>query len=149
MAIIGILLAIAVPRFLSYIKRGKSAEAQSQLTAIEMANIREFHENTTFVVGTIGDTPSVRCCAQNFAGQRKCAVVSGDWTTPSPWTELGFSIDKPFYFQYAYTATAGNAYTATATGDLDCDGDTATYTLHGYLSANTPASTFDKPANSD
>ena len=149
MTIIGVLLAIGIPRFMEYMKRSKVSEALSQLGAIELHNMREFHENTVFVSGTVGATPTMSCCTQNAGGQRKCPAVAADWTSSSVWSALEFSIDRPFYFQYAYTGAGGTTYTATATGDLDCDGDTATYTLNGYLSASTPASTLVRPTTKD
>jgi type IV pilus assembly protein PilA len=147
-AIIGILAAIAIPQFLDYMKRSKTGEALTQLNAIEMTNVRVFHEDATFVVGLAPTTPTVSCCTQNFSNQHKCAVVAADWDPQPLWITLDFTVDKPFYYQYAYTGT-DTTYAASAIGDLDCDGNLATYTLNGFLITGTPSATLVKPPTRD
>lgn len=152
-AIIGILAAVAVPAFMDYMNKGKQSEAQLQLNVLLKKTKSTFGENATYpmvvddVSGAASEitqaiTPTDSCCAQNFEGKKKCSVALAGWDTAG-WKALGFVIQEPHYFQYAYDGTlagagltaadtgAGKKFRATATGDLDCDNTALTYELGG------------------
>ena len=145
-AIIGILAAVAIPKFLDYMKKGKRTEAELNLNAINKAADSEYSENTTYPQAASGATPAAACC--NGPG-KKCAVAQGDWNGNAAWDALGFEMTQPFYFQYEYTPTASNLFSATATGDLDCDQTSVTYTLNGDATTGSPTSVLLKPARAD
>jgi len=65
------------------------------------------------------------------------------WQT-APWLELGIAIDEPHYFQYTY-ASDGKTFTATAIGDLDCDTNTATFTVRGVIGSDGPTTSAIEP----
>ena len=149
-AIIGILAAVAIPAFMDYMKKGKRSEAELNLNAIAKSNKSEFTTNASYVTTSVGATPAVPCCTQNFNNTKKCAVVVADWQGEATWDALDFEISEPNYFQYAYTGVAGGlTYTATATGNLDCDAASITFTLNGTSNGGTPGFTITKPTNRD
>jgi hypothetical protein len=72
-----------------------------------------------------GPTPSPACCEQGGT----CEPDQTLWQTPG-WRALGFSIDGPFRYTYAYTPDPGGASAVLrATGDLDCDGEGSVYEI--------------------
>jgi hypothetical protein len=131
--------------FESYMARSKRSEAELELNAISKALRAEFIENASFVVGDVGLTPATPCCE---GPGHKCPVTASDWTGVDVWDRLGFELTRPSYFQYRYTGTMSEA-TAEAVGDLDCDGVTATYTLHCRAADGVPECTLRKPARAD
>jgi prepilin-type N-terminal cleavage/methylation domain-containing protein len=149
-AIIGILASVAIPMFVGAMNSAKSGEALLQLDKLGKRALIEYSTNATFPQVAAVTTPAQDCCAQNAGGKKKCAVVAADWATAG-WQSLDFSLDKDFYYQYAYTpANNGASFTATATGDRDCDGTTITYTLTGESATGTPRTTLtEPPPNSD
>jgi len=149
-AIIGILAAVAIPMFMDSMKTSKYAEAHIQLKKIGDRAVTEYTKNATFPPNAAATTPAANCCTQNADGQKKCVINPVEWATPE-WRALDFSMDKNFYFQYAYTPTGGGTgFTATAVGDLDCDGTPVTFTLTGVTNSGTPTTSLTAPPpNSD
>ncbi len=145
-AIIGILAAVAIPKFLDYMKKSKRSEAELNLNAINKAADSEYSENTAYPQAVSGATPGTLCCD---GPNKKCAVVQADWKGNAAWDALGFEMTQPFYFQYEYTSNASNLFTATATGDLDCDTELVVYTLSGDATTGSPTSTIAKPPRAD
>jgi prepilin-type N-terminal cleavage/methylation domain-containing protein len=149
-AIIGILAAVAIPMFMDSMKTAKKSEALIQLDKLSDRAVIEYNTNATYPQAAAMMTPSSSCCTQNALGKKKCAVNPDDWDEPE-WRALDFSIDKEFYFQYAYTPGGGGAtFVATATGDTDCDGTTVEYRVDGTTNNGTPKTTItEPPPNSD
>ena len=149
-AIIGILAAVAIPMFMDSTKTAKKSEALIQLDKIGKRAIIEYNTNATFPPQAAAPTPAANCCTQNSLGKKKCAVVAADWATPE-WRALDFSMDKDFYFQYAYTpGGGGSSFQATAVGDTDCDGTSVTFTMDGTTVSGTPKTNLtEPPPNSD
>src|SRR4051812_47236836 len=57
-AIIGILVAVAAPRFMDYMNRAKTVEAELQLNKIGKASKRQYAEQSAYVVGTAVQLPT-------------------------------------------------------------------------------------------
>jgi prepilin-type N-terminal cleavage/methylation domain-containing protein len=134
-AIIGVLAAVAIPSFRSYVNRAKVSEATSFLAAIKQR--QEAYRS---------DFSQYAACADNPAtvpGEDKLA-----WVAAADWQQLGAHPDGAVYFQYnveagapGTTPAAGLGYTgndfwfvARATGDLDDDG--TLLMLEAYSAAN-------------
>jgi type IV pilus assembly protein PilA len=145
-AIIGILAAVAIPKFLDYMKKGKRSEAELNLNAINKAADSEYAENTSYPQAVQALTPGAACCG---GAGRKCAVNAANWNGVAAWDALGFEMTAPHYFQYSYNSAAPAAFTATAVGDLDCDNTTVTYTLTGDATTGSPTSTIARPPRAD
>ena len=133
--ILGILAAIAVPSFMSYVRRSKTAEAGQNLSSMfrsAAAYMAQEHsaQSITSTIGTycsVGSesiTPTPRGSKQPYEGGAATRA-------------LGFTIADYVYFGYGMTGTdkcgwAGNdsqVYTFMAQGDLDGDGTRSTFEL--------------------
>ncbi len=152
-AIIGILAAVAIPAFMKYIKKSKTAEAGQFLKKMS-DNARVYHA-TPVVVGatnTLNATivplqfptqrtlsPAAGCCPASAtgAGSEKCDptdVANANWATDPTWQALGFAMKDPHYYTYAFmSGGASSFYIATAQGDLDCDGVKSDFSLYGQI----------------
>ena len=141
-AIIGILAAVAVPSFIKYIKKAKTAEALGNLekmyNAARVYYLEDHGQNNVSVTRrmfptTVGPTPTVSCC--NF-GDERCEPTAS-WWTDRTWRSLNFSMDDPHYFRYEFRSSgSGTAaqFTALAYADLDCDGEFSTFSMGGVSS---------------
>lgn len=133
-AILGLLAAIAIPAFVSYVRRSKTAEATQNLNVLfKLAASYMGQEyagrGTTTLTGTY------------------CSVGS-DALTPTPTADkqpfqpganaraLGFTIGDHVYFGYGLTGTqqcgwepSVAVYTFFAQGDLDGDGTRSTFEM--------------------
>ena len=132
-AIMAILAAIAIPSFMRFAMRAKTAEATTNLAAIRTCQETYRSENDTYLV-----------CAANPAAWAAGAGASTPiaWDAATAFETVGFEPDGNVRYQYAVAAAgAGIAtnYSATASGDLDEDGAAATFTV------DTTAATYPKP----
>ncbi len=130
-AIIGILAAVAIPAFLRYIKRSKTAEATQNVGAIYRGAVAYFEAEHTSRSGaviakqfpaSVGPSPSTG----SLSNGQKVAPNPADWSAAS-WQALSFAIGDPHYYVYQFesSGTANSAaFTARAHGDLDGDGTT-------------------------
>jgi len=116
-SLIGVLAAIAIPSFLRYQLRARSAEAATNLKAIATSEEAYFSEYGTYV---------------SVSSPVPAALPSG---AGSPWSDsgqfdvLGWGVEGNVRFQYQVGADtgAGSAglvrFTAEARGDIDGDGN--------------------------
>ena len=124
-AIIGILAAIAIPNFLNYQKKSKTAEAKTNIGGIKTSEIAYQSESGLYAVCTaVPDATAVGPAKQEF-------VQAGGWTTIN-WTPSGMCF-------YSYEVTTGGTATANqmvvgAIGDIDGDGINGEF---GYASDTT------------
>lgn len=157
-AILGILAAIAIPAFVTYVRRSKTAEASEQLKALfNGASTYYSKERTT--TNTLDSSHLVHCVvADDLNGQiatpnaEKQAPIAAALLPTSSYMALGFRIDRAYYkYLIDATATAAsgcsntpataqNAYTFSAIGDLD--GDTSLSTFSLAVGANTDNELF-------
>jgi len=119
-AIVAILAAIAIPSYLRFQSKAKTAEATNNLGAIRAAEETYRAENDSYMV----------CVASPVGGGTD--AVADAWADAGGFTDIGFVPDGDV--RYLYAVGAGGAgiattYTATATGDLDTDTVAAVYTV--------------------
>ena len=150
-AIIGILASVAIPSFIKYVKRAKTAEAPFNLEKIyNAARVYYIDEHgpqasigvrTRTFPDTVGPTPAINCC--NNTSQR-CEPDASQWDDRS-WRALHFSMDDPHYFRDVFTSTGSGtaaSFFARAHADLDCDGELSTFSMAGVVElAGTSAGT--------
>ena len=133
-AIVGILAALAIPTFKSYVYRGRVTEAVTILNEIKSRQeaYRSRFGNYAAVSGN-GDWSSATYTPSTLPG-----VQQAVWPSSAEWEELGLSPPGLVRFRYATVAglpgdtppTDSNLnsnsfwYAAQAEGDLDGDGDT-------------------------
>jgi len=149
-AIIGILAAIAIPVYRSYVLRSKASEAYTVLQGIrekEEAYYAEYRQYT----GAIPLYPRNNCACSNETMNWDLGDGSAE---AKRWLQLGFSPGGPTYYSYqvssyfdedgsesgtarlddlgtTWPAVAKPWFMVEACGDLDCDGDEA----HYYISS--------------
>jgi type IV pilus assembly protein PilA len=108
-AIIGILAAVAIPAFLNYIARSKTAEAPSLLKNVTEANVA-FFSRPRIVAGAEEE--------QCFLGAARnpdsnAAAVRAAWVGNTAFNTLGVSASSQVYYRYGVGAGAAAAYDAT------------------------------------
>lgn len=119
--VIGILAAIAIPAFVSYIRRSKTSEATSNLHLIasqEESYCTE-HSNWLFPAGPVPAAPTSTKQLADFASDPTFA-------------QLGVAIADPVYYSYSIRPSPNGAgeIDLVAHGDLDADGNLSTFTVH-------------------
>lgn len=125
--------AVAVPSFIRYARRSKTAEARENLRRIARGARQHAAAHGGEAGARLprpggGPTPPLgACCGQGL----KCAPDASQWSA-QPWRSLGFSVDEPHFYSYSYEVD-GDTFAATARGDLDCDGVYSTFTIRGGL----------------
>lgn len=110
-AILGMLATIALPRFMIYQLRSKSAEAKTNLGAITVAERAIFSESGAFqaVAPEPVAIPGGHAAPFNAAG--------------SGFAQIGFAPEGNVYFSYGVTASPdGTGYTVDAGADIDANG---------------------------
>ena len=147
-AIIGILAAVAVPGFMSYMKNSKTAEAKTNLDAIKKGAIVWFEAEhygdsgmsaTTKrypvnapATGPLGTVPSTSTVGTKFSpiSDANKAALKAD-----PWKSLNFTIGSPFYYYYTYASKVDDAglsrFEAKAAASLNEAADSIFY-IRGY-----------------
>jgi len=150
-AIIGILAALAIPAFISYIRRSKTGEATANLNSLfksaasYYAQERTGRGTTSTTAGfcTVGTSTTENPPAP-APDQDKHQFETDPETYPNM-AALGFTIADPVYYAYSITSdgvsTCGRTpgqttvYTFTAHGDLDGDDTISTFELAAGTSA--------------
>ncbi|HOX45766.1 MAG TPA: prepilin-type N-terminal cleavage/methylation domain-containing protein [Myxococcota bacterium] len=144
-AIVGILAAVAIPVFGSYMRRSKASEAFTVLQGIRDREEEFFGEFRRYTE-PLPFRPAGGTCAECCSNSRVWNLPVGD-----PWLNLGFAPDGPTYYNYEvqspYNAAGvfnsgaarppnlGTTWPATvrpwflghACGDLDCNGLSANF----------------------
>ncbi len=135
-AIIGILAAIAIPAFVNYARRAKTAEAGGNLSAMftgAAAYYQAEHWSQRAAVH-VGGGASTHCVpvagSTNFVPNADKHIVNFSTLADAPsFQAVGFTVADPIYYNYELLTVAGCGqprdtalYTFRATGDLDGDG---------------------------
>jgi len=142
--ILGVLAAVAVPAFLKYIRRAKTAEAEEKLSALYRSSVAYFTQEQVDrgVAATgrarqfptsAGPTPGA-CTVCGAQANGRCASNPAGWDSVPTWQTLDFAITDPHYFVYAYQSSGSGTtsqFTARASGDLDADSVCSTFERAG------------------
>jgi len=133
-AIIAILAAIAIPSFLRFALRSKTAEATSNLAGIRTGEEAYRAEHDVYVACT-----AYPAAVPPAGGTMWLAAAAGNFTP------MGFAADGVVRYQYDVVINAEDAmpyFTASATGDLDDDDINAVWVV-----SNNPDSTGETRKN--
>jgi type IV pilus assembly protein PilA len=119
-AIIGVLASVAIPNFIRYQLRARSAEAMTNVAAIALTQKTHFAEKGTYV-----DSPAA--VPPTMPGDQRAP-----WIANSAFSELGWEPEGEVFFQYLISADAvgRGRFTVEAAGDLD--GNTVP-SFYGYV----------------
>lgn len=113
-AIVGILAATALPSFVRYQLRARTAEVKTNLQGIRHAEMAYMSTSGLFVDATASPP--------TFAGSQQGAFVDSG-PPAANFSTIGWKPEGNVYFSYAVvTAGGGTSYTADAAADLDGDG---------------------------
>lgn len=132
--IIGTLASIAIPAFVSYVRRSKTAEASQNLGSMfkfAASYMAQEHADRS-LLATTGTYCSVG--SDPVAPDPKASKQR--YTSGTNAIALGFTIADEVYFGYGLTGSqrcgwsaVADVYTFTAQGDLDGDGTRSTFEL--------------------
>jgi len=134
---VGVLSAIAIPAFIGYLQRAKTAEASANLRSLFSAADAYYRDEHWG-----GDGAAATACA---VGGGRTTNVPGPGKTllgplGEPFDALGFSIADPVYYQYEVVGVGGcdhrpgePLYSFRAYGDLDGDGATSLFEISGWV----------------
>jgi type IV pilus assembly protein PilA len=139
-AILGILAAIAIPAFVTYVRRSKTVEATENLSKMFDA-VASYYSRER--VGSELTATMVTSCTVPTADDGKAMTDQkqlGNYTTAA-WTAgtgIGFAVSGPAYYRYEFQNRAAGAgacstdpnitvYELRAIGDLDKDGTFSTF----------------------
>lgn len=116
-AIVAFLAAVAVPSYLKFHSKAKTAEASNNLAVIRAG--QELYRAEYDAYLTCSATPAV-----------VPSGITATWSAggAAEFARIGLVLDGGVHYQYAVTVT-GLTYTATATGDVDGDSSNAVYQL--------------------
>jgi len=142
-AILGILAAVAIPAFVKYMRRSKTAEAEDKLAYMFRAGTT-YYTSERPTQGT-GNFVNVQCIPDDsglLPGGAAQARRTFDFSTNATFLAIDFQIGDPFYYDYQFegvnscTLTTADAFTARAVGDLDGDATTSLFERAAYANAN-------------
>ena len=163
-AIIGILAAVAIPGFMTYIKNSKTSEAKTNLDSIRKGALTYFeaeHYSPDGLSATTKQYPSATTAVK--VGVDASTTTVGVKQNPKDsaiatqlgnqaWKDLNFMLTSPFYYTYAYQGTgytpksgktaaqySRSFFQATACASLNESQDSLFY-LDGYSDGKTTAS---------
>ena len=132
-AVCGILAAIAIPSFIGYVRRAKTAEARANLSAIAMGVTTAYERERVGADGTLVTRvlpPSAPRTPATASSERRMWPAASD----PGWSELGFAPPDPIYYSYEYVRDPdGRGFVARAYGDLDGDGTESRFELRGTV----------------
>jgi len=113
--VLGVCSAIAIPSFIAYTRRAKTAEAKTHLLTLRNAAIAycQAHNTLPPISGPVPGQPSKE-------------KQSGDFSSDKGFSTIGFKIAEPVYFAYQIEQQA-NGVRLVARGDLDGDATLSTY----------------------
>src|SRR5690349_20277587 len=109
-AIIGILAAVAIPAFMKYIRRSKTAEATMNVRKMFDSSVSYYNEEHAGRDGsirarqfpdTVASTPGTTASACPGNTSQKIRPVSAAWSNAT-WQALNFAVDDPHYYVYSY-----------------------------------------------
>jgi type IV pilus assembly protein PilA len=131
-AIIGILAAIAIPNFLNYQLKAKTAEAKTNLGAIRTSQETFNAEMDYYKV--CAATPPVA-----GVGKTKMTWLAGGI---NDFASIGFAPTGGVYYSYAAAVPTSTTFTLTATGDLDADNTDVVFSMDQTGDITAPASGY-------
>ena len=140
---------IAVPAFIKYMRKAKTAEAIDMLDKI-YKGAADYYSTPRVRMSDASKldcqfpadqplTPGAGTCCAEFGGadrndDDRCDTDPDAWATPT-WSALKFQITDEHYFVYSFDTNgktgADAQFTANAHADLDCDGIMSTFQRYG------------------
>jgi type II secretory pathway pseudopilin PulG len=136
--LVGAAAAVAIPAFTRYVKKSRTAEARTNLSALANAAVALQQEKGgprfSFPVTTPW-TPEKLCCGSDPG---HCVPRAGEWEHPTwkalQWKALPLGANGRANYQYRFVSSGRGkkaTFTVEASGDLDCNGVTSHFSITG------------------
>lgn len=109
-ALIGIMAAIAIPNYQDYIKRGKAAEATSNLASLRVKMEQYYQDNRTYVGGN--------CTLAATEGARYFSYSCSVTPTATAYTLIATGISTQGMADFEFTLDQSNAKTSKFDGTV-------------------------------
>ncbi|MET0387862.1 MAG: prepilin-type N-terminal cleavage/methylation domain-containing protein [Polyangiales bacterium] len=138
-AILGILAAIAVPAFISYVRRSKTAEAPQNLSA--MFKLAASYMAQEYADRSLAATTGTYCSVGSDALNPQPNANKQAYVPGANARSIGFTVADFVYFGYGLTGTQQCGWTASA--------DIYTFFAQGDLDGDMTRSTFELAAGTD
>ncbi len=155
-AITGVLAALAIPSFMKYTRKAKTAEAREFLRRMYDGARAYYVEPDYLNNQTIQPKPAqfpttpVTGPADGWVADPNCCATGGSIEKCQPnqllwgdqtWIALHFAVPEPHYYAYKYIGVVGgdgatdgsHRFTALARGNLDCDAVFSEYSMFGLV----------------
>lgn len=162
-AVIGLLATVAIPQFIKYMRRSRTAEAFQNVRKIYDGAVAYYAVDHTSSSGAVlprvfpGDVPAL---PDVWGGQNPCQYPGGKYPPSavqamSPnfshptWEALNFEMNDPFHYAYDFNPknaalnivpvsglAVGEGFEVVAFGDLDCDFNLSFFIRLGLLDSN-------------
>lgn len=149
--IIGILAAIALPAYNSYIAKARTTEASLQIASIRTGQIAAFEESGIDASGNSQSQRFVNVAQAQPSSVPAQSKVTVDWASASTnWQRVRFQPADALAFQYNTTgASTGSSSTASITAEGDVKAGTAHTYRHMNCTATNGAACSGLVADSD
>jgi len=137
-AILGILAALAIPAFIGYVRRSKTAEATGNLGSLFTSAASYMNVERTQRGLAVQSTSSYCSVGTDLLSPADPGATKQQFTALENAQALGFSIADFVYFGYeirsgsskcGWTYNATEVYTFAAQGDLDGDNTNSTFEM--------------------
>ncbi len=145
-AILGILAAVAIPAFIKYMKRAKTAEATQNLKAMHDGAISYYggEHATSGLTAVLYNKclPKSTALTPATIAKAKKNMATKDLFTSPEWKALNFQVGDDYYYSYQFVNSAAGCNVSAATitleaqGDLDGDGTTSLFKRWMEVSAD-------------
>ena len=148
-AVLGILAAIAIPAFINYVQRSKSAEALTNLKDLFQGSVGYYSTErwgqrgaATMATSATSQCSVLPAVTSNTPSNAKSVI---DWSTEAlSFAHANFRVRDPIYYQYEINGSdgmcghmAGEAlYSFRAMGDLTGDGVTSLFEVSAGANSN-------------
>lgn len=133
-AVTGILAAIAIPAFVGYVRRAKTAEARSNLRSLRVT-VETYCGSESVVPGgglagrvAANGLPPAAGPVPPTPGTEKQAAAELFAADPG-FSAIHFSLPDPLYYSYAIEPDGADAVRLVARGDLDGDGTQSVFQI--------------------
>jgi type IV pilus assembly protein PilA len=131
----GILAALAIHGMRKYLTNAKQAEARNSLAQIGRDAATAYERDGALCASASSAVPPSMSMLKGMKYQSAAGEWQVDRARNAGFACLGFSLETPQYYQYAYTVPAGHPdqFEAVAHGDLNGDGIVSTFRLRGRV----------------
>lgn len=143
-AIIGILAAIAIPAFVNYVRRSKTAEVTGNLKNLYQGSV-VYYSKELSAQGTGATTTDTNCLvatAGPFPAVPTTQKQQYDFTSDDSFKGLNFAVNDLVYYAYTITAAGGGGACAVVS-DGSAVADAYTFAGQGDLDGDTTLSNFE------